>query len=307
MAISRATSATDDVTAEDASRRQTLLGILMMVTAVLMFTLMDTIGKHLTQAMPVQQAVWGRYIFHFLLTAALLPFVGGRVLVGTRRPLIQIGRGLLLAIATLFMFGAFSFVPLASAYVISFVAPLLVTAMSVPLLEERVGWRRWTAVLVGFLGVLIVIRPGLAEVHWALFLPLVTAFNFALYQIMTRKLSALPGENPLAMLFYLALVGAVVMSVIVPFHWTPLTLEHWLWMLTMGGLGATGHLILIRALTIAPASLLSPFIYTQIVWALILGWLVFGDRADGWTLLGGAVIIGSGLFVFYREGRVGSA
>jgi drug/metabolite transporter (DMT)-like permease len=303
MAIGRAAGMTEEATA----RRQTLLGILMMVTAVLMFTLMDTIGKYLTETISVQQAVWGRYIFHFLLTGALLPVVGGRALVATRRPSIQIGRGLLLAVATLFMFGAFSFVPLASAYVITFTAPLMVTAMSVPLLGEQVGWRRWSAVGVGFLGVLIVIRPGLTEVHWALFLPLVTAVNFALYQILTRRLSALPGENPFAMLFYLALVGAVVLSLIVPFYWTPLTLDQWLWMLTMGGLGATGHLILIRALTIAPASLLSPFIYTQIVWALILGWLVFDDRADAWTLLGGAVIIGSGLFVFHREARLGAA
>lgn len=303
MAISRPTVAADRAGARSETR-QTTLGIALMVTAILMFTLMDTIGKHLTETMPVQQAVWGRYIFHFLLTFAFLPFTGVRRLIRTGRPAMQIGRGLLLAVATLAIFGAFSYLPLANAYVITFTAPLLVTAMSGPLLHEHVGWRRWTAVAVGFLGVLIVIRPGMTEVHWALLLPLVTAFNFALYQILTRKLSAIPGEDPIAMLFYLALVGAVVLSLIVPFWWTPLDTSSWLWMFAMGGLGALGHLILIRALTIAPASLLSPFIYTQLVWALILGWLVFGDGVDAWTLLGGAVIIGSGLFVFYREGRL---
>lgn len=295
----------DQTCARRTERQNALFGILMMVAAVLMFTIMDTIGKHLMQTIPVQQAVWGRYVFHFLLTAMLLPFVGVRPLTVTRRPLTHLGRGLLLAVATLFMFGAFSFLPLADAYVISFTAPLLVTAFSVPMLGEAVGWRRWTAVAVGFLGVLIVIRPGFADVHPALLLPLVTAVNFALYQILTRKVSAVPGEQPLAMLFYLALVGTVVLSLIVPFYWTPLGPSEWLWMLAMGALGATGHLVLIRALTIAPASLLSPFIYTQIVWALLFGWIVFGDRPDLWTLAGGTVIVGSGLFVFWRESRIG--
>ena len=304
MAISRAGIFDDATVSRQSESQRNLLGIALMVLAVLMFTVMDTIGKHLTLTLAVEQVVWGRYLFHFLLTAALLPFVGQRALLGTRRPMLQLGRGLLLAVATLCMFTAFSYVPLADAYVISFTAPLLVTAFSVPLLREQVGWRRWTAVGVGFLGVLIVIRPGVAEVHWALFMPLITAVNFALYQILTRKLSALPGEHPLAMLFYVALVGAIVTSLIVPFHWTPLAATDWLWMLTMGALGATGHLVLIRALTIAPASLLSPFIYSQIVWALGLGWLVFGDRPDLWTLGGGAVIVASGLFVFWREARL---
>ena len=286
---------------EQRERRDALLGILMMVGAVLMFTIMDTIGKHLTTTMPVQQAVWGRYVFHLLLTALLLPLVGWRPLTATRHPMIQLGRGLLLAVATLFMFGAFSMLPLANAYVISFTAPLLVTALSVPMLGEKVGWRRWTAVAIGFMGVLIVIRPGFAEIQPALLMPLVTAFNFAFYQVLTRKISARPGEHPLAMLFYLALVGAIVLSLIVPFYWAPLAPTDWLWMVAMGALGAGGHLILIRALTIAPASLLQPFIYTQIVWALILGWFVFGDGTDVWTLTGGAVIVGSGLFVFWRE------
>ncbi|HEX6144029.1 MAG TPA: DMT family transporter [Geminicoccaceae bacterium] len=304
MAVSQAQAVGATATIDRGERRNALIGIALMVTAVLMFVIMDTIGKSLTQSLPVQQVVWGRYIFHFLLTAALLPFIGRRSLLATRRPLIQLGRGLLLAIATLCMFTAFSFVPLADAYVISFIAPLLVTALSVPLLAERVGWRRWTAVAVGFAGVLIVIRPGLVAVHWALLMPLITAANFALYQILTRKLSAEPGEYPVAMLFYVALVGTVVTSLIVPFYWTPLGVDEWLWMVAMGALGAAGHLILIRALTIAPASLLSPFIYTQIVWALITGWFVFGDRPDLWTLAGGTVIVGSGLFVFWREARL---
>jgi drug/metabolite transporter (DMT)-like permease len=300
MAISRQSPVATPILSDQeiASRA---LGIGLMVLAVLMFTIMDTIGKHLTQTYPVQQAVWGRYFFHFIVTLALLPMVGARQLMATRRPLVQLGRGLLLTIATLCMFTAFSFLPLTDTYVISFTAPLLVTALSVPLLGERVGWRRWSAVAVGFAGVLIVIRPGFGVMHWALFMPLVTAFNFALYQILTRKLSAVPGESAYAMLFYMALVGAVILSLIVPFYWQPVAPVDWLWMLATGALGASGHLILIRALTIAPASVLAPFNYTQIIWALALGWLIFGDKPGLWTLAGGAVIVGSGLFVFYRE------
>ena len=284
--------------------RGALIGILLMMTAMLTFTVMDSIGKHLTQIYPVQQAVWGRYFFHFVVTLAFLPFVGPRRLMATSRPLVQLGRGTLLAIATLCMFTAFSYLPLANAYVISFTAPLLVTALSVPLLREQVGWRRWTAIAVGFSGVLLVIRPGFGVMHWALLMPLITAFNFALYQIMTRKLSAVPGESPYAMLFYMALVGAVIQCLIVPFYWQPVAPHDWLWMLATGILGAVGHLILIRALTLAPASVLAPFNYTQIIWALLLGWLVFGDAADAWMLAGGTVIVGSGLFVFYREARI---
>ena len=191
--------------------------------------------------------------------------------------------------------------PLADAYTITFTAPLLVTVFSIPWLGERVGWRRWSAVLAGFAGVLIVLRPGLGATHWALALPLIAALGFALYQILTRKVSAVPGESPLAMLFYLACVGTAIMTVLVPFFWQEVAPVDWLAMTAMGALGGLGHLILIRALTIAPASLLAPFVYSQIVWALVLGYLVFGDVPDRWMLVGCCVIVASGLYVFYRE------
>jgi drug/metabolite transporter (DMT)-like permease len=162
-------------------------------------------------------------------------------------------------------------------------------------------------VLAGFAGVLIVIRPGFGVTHWALALPLITALGFALYQILTRKVSAVPGESPLAMLFYLACVGTLIMTALVPFFWQPVAPVDWLAMVAMGALGGVGHLILIRALTIAPASLLAPFVYTQIVWALVLGYLVFGDVPDRWMLVGCAVIVASGLYVFYREAVLGKS
>ena len=281
------------------------VGIALTVLAVFMFTVMDTIGKSLTASYPVQQVVWARYFFNLLFLSLLIPPLGVRRLVRTRRLGLQIGRGVLVVLATLCMFAAISVVPLADAYTVTFTAPLLVTVFSIPLLGERVGWRRWSAVLVGFTGVLIVIRPGFTAVHWAMLMPLVTAVCFALYQILTRKVARVAGESAFAMLFYLSLVGAVALTAIVPFFWQPVAPAHWGWMAAMGLLGALGHLLLIRALTLSPASLVAPFTYSQIIWAIALGYLVFGDLPDRWMLIGGAVIIASGLFVFYREAVLG--
>ena len=149
----------------------------------------------------------------------------------------------------------------------------------------------------------MVIRPGFGVFHWALLLPLVTATCFAIYQILTRKIGALPSERPLALLFYMAFAGTLALSLVVPFYWQPLDPTAWIGMIAMGALAAIGHLLLIKALTLASAVTLSPFIYTQLIWAIILGYALFGDVPDRWMLLGGAIIIGSGLFVFYREAR----
>jgi drug/metabolite transporter (DMT)-like permease len=286
---------------------RTVAGIGLMVLAILLFTVMDTIGKDLTARYSVPQVVWARYFFQFALMLLLIPRVGVVDLVRSARVGTHVIRGLLLAASTICLIGAISFVPLADAYAITFTAPLLVTVFSIPLLGERVRWRRWSAVLAGFAGVLIVIRPGFGVTHWALALPLITALGFALYQILTRKVSAVPGESPLAMLFYLACVGTLIMTALVPFFWQPVAPVDWLAMAAMGALGGVGHLILIRALTIAPASLLAPFVYTQIVWALVLGYLVFGDLPDRWMLVGCAVIVASGLYVFYREAVLGKS
>jgi drug/metabolite transporter (DMT)-like permease len=281
------------------------IGIAMMLLATLLFTVMDSIAKNLTASYPVQQVIWARYFFQFALMLLLIPRLGIAGLLWTRRPGVHIARGLLLMISTYCMITAISIVPLADAYTITFTAPFLVTILSVPLLKERVGWRRWTAVLVGFAGVLIVFRPIAAPVHWAMLLPLITAACFALYQILTRKVSYDSRETAFMMLFYLAWVGTAVMSAIVPAYWQTVVAGDWAWMIGMGALGAAGHLILIRALAITPASLLSPFIYSQIVWALGIGYLWFGDLPSIWMLIGCAVIVASGLYVFYREAVLG--
>jgi drug/metabolite transporter (DMT)-like permease len=275
----------------------------MMVAAMMLFTGMDTIGKVLSADQPVQQVVWGRYFFQFAWMLLLIPFYGLRALTQTKRLGTQMTRGFLVALATICLFTAVSVIPLADAYTISFVAPFIVTILSIPLLGERVGWRRWSAILVGFLGVLVVIRPGFGVVHWALLLPLVTATCFAFYQILTRKIGALPSERPLALLFYMAFAGTLALSSLTPFYWEPVSPQAWAGMVAMGLLASIGHLLLIKALALASAVTLSPFIYTQLIWAIIIGFFLFGDGPDGWMLLGGSIIIASGLFVFYREAR----
>ncbi len=297
--------ATPRVVGTAPARGTTMLGIGMTLLAIGLFAFMDTIGKSLMQRYPAPQVVWARYFFQCTLMLLFLPRLGVTGFLRTRRHGLQVGRGLLLLLATLCMYGAISVVPLADAYAITFTAPLLVTALSVPLLKERVGWRRWTAVVIGFIGVLIVIRPGFGQVPWQLMLPLITAACFAVYQIFTRMISVDPCETPFVMLFYLAWVGALATTLVVPFYWQPVAPLDWLWMAAIGGLGATGHMVLIRALTIAPASLIAPFTYSQIIWALILGFLVFGDVPDAGMLAGCTVIIASGLFVFYREAVLG--
>lgn len=282
-------------------------GIALMVLAMLLFTCMDTIGKALTATQPVQQVVWGRYLSSALWMAALIPVLGWRRLIVTRYPLLQLSRGLLIVLATLAIFMAFAVMPLADVYTITFIAPLLITLLSIPLLGEKVGWRRWTAVVVGFAGVLIVIRPGTGAMQGAALWPLLTALGFASYQLLTRRLSGDVRESPSAMAFWMAVVGALVTSAIVPFTWAPLAPGTVFWLLVMGALGAAGHLILILALTRAAASALAPFNYTQLIFAVALGWLVFGDLPDAYTVLGGTVIIASGLFVLHRSRVRGQA
>jgi drug/metabolite transporter (DMT)-like permease len=175
----------------------------------------------------------------------------------------------------------------------------------VPLLKEQVGWRRWTAVLVGFTGVVIALRPMPGSIQWAMLLPLVTAACFAFYQVLTRIGSYAVDETAVMMLFYTAMVGAGVATLVVPFFWQPLALADLGWMIAVGAIAVTGHLSLIKALTIAPASLVAPFVYSQFIWAITLGYLWFGDTPGIWMLSGCAVIISSGLYVFYREALLG--
>jgi drug/metabolite transporter (DMT)-like permease len=272
------------------------------VVAVFLFTVMDTIAKWLMRSYPVEQVVWARYCSHTALMLLLSPIYGARPLFRTSRPVGQISRGVLMVGSTLSFFAALSFIPLTDAYAISFSSPILVTLLSIPLLGEKIGLRRWTAMLVGFAGVLIVIQPGSGVASGASALALLTAFQYALYQIVTRKLSAT--ETSLGLLFYSSVVGTVVMSAWMPFIWQTPSFLAGVVMCALGLLGAAGHLILIRALTLAPVSTTAPFGYLQLIWAIAFSFLLFGDVPDLPTVIGALLVAGSGLYIFRRTARL---
>ena len=276
-------------------------GIAWMLLTMGLFVTMDGLAKWLTQSYPVPQVIWARYAFHFGLLAL---FLNWRLVatLRTRNLKLQIGRSLLLvATTTLFFFGI-SQVQLATASALMFVAPLLVTLLSIPLLKEQVGPRRLASVAVGFLGALVILRPGDELFDLAALLPLGAACTYAVYQIATRVLSAV--DAPLTTLVYTALVGAVLSSLVVPFVWQTPDLLGWGVMLAVGGFGAVSQFCLIKAFQAAPASTVTPFGYSAILWATLYGWLLFAELPDSWTLIGAAVIVASGLYIWHREHRV---
>lgn len=276
--------------------------IALMVFGVTTFAVMDALGKQLAEEMDVLQVIWGRYVFALPLVVVLAPpHTWGRLLRGSR-PVLQFGRALMPMAAGLTIVLALRTMPLADATVISFVAPLLVTALSIPLLGEKVGWHRWAAVLVGFAGVVIIARPGAGAFQWVSLLPFATALSSALYQISTKLLSA--SVHALSTLLYTMVVGFILSTLALPFVWEAPTTQGWLLMAVSGVVNALGHYAIIRAFAGAPASTLAPFIYTQIVCAAILGYVMFGEVPDTITWLGTAIVVASGLYVLHRERRV---
>ena len=284
--------------------RQRMVGIVLMVAAMACFIVSDAAAKRLTLDHDVVQIIWVRYLFHLsAMVVLLVPF--GRLSIRTARLKLQIGRSLFLLVATYCFVTGLSFLPMAEATTLLFLAPLLITALSVPLLGEHVGLRRWTAVIVGFVGVLIVTRPGFGVMHPAAAVVLVAALASAFYQITTRKLSST--DNAYTTLFYTAITGVVVFGVAAPFAWRPPTPLGWALMAWTGVFGGLGHLLFIKAHHLARVAVLAPFLYTQLVFAALVGFLVFGDLPDLWTVSGAVVIIASGLYVFFRERRAGGA
>ena len=277
-----------------------LRGILLMFIALGVFTLMDTIGKYLSHWYPVPGLVWARYAINILMLLAFLAWRGELRYVRTARPGIQVARGLLLGMATLLYFTALSRMPLAEASAIAFVLPLFVAVLAVPMLGELLDAGRLAAILVGLAGALVIVRPGSEAFTVYALLPLGMALMNALYQILTRKVAGL--EPPLTSLFYGSLVGAVMFAPVLPFAWEmPQDPWHWVLLLVLGLLATVGHFILIRAFDFAPATLLAPFVYTQLLWTMLVGFLVFGDFPDGVSLVGMAIIVGAGLYLVGRQ------
>ena len=260
---------------------------------------MDGFAKYLSDDLPILQITWARYFFTVAFVFPIMLFFYKKQLVWSDKPKLQIFRGLILLSANICFFYAISVISLAKALTLAFIAPLIVTAFSPILLGEKVGFRRWTAVAVGFIGSLIVIRPGFLEFNLASMAALATGFFYGFYLIITRKLST--SDNSLLTLLITGMVGALLVSLIIPFYWVKPTLNQWSLMAGIGVFACIGHLFLILSLKYADASKLAPLGYTGIIPNVIIGYYFFNELPDNWTYLGLFIIVLSGLYISRRE------
>ena len=298
------TASPPPATAESSSAasESPLAAILLLVTAMSVVPLMDGIAKYLSASYPVSQVVWARYFFHLLVLLPLVLWHHGPRGLMPRNPAVQVLRSAFLLLSTIFFFAAIALIPLADAIALVFVSPLLVTAFSPLILGEQVGLRRWSAVIVGFVGACIVFRPGFGMLQWGSLLALAAGSTYAFYVLMTRKLSG--SAPPLVTLFYTALLGGAVMTAVMPFAWVAPSHQDLALMVAMGVIAACGHFLIIKAFEKAPASLLAPYGYSEIVMATLVGYVAFGDFPDHWTWIGIAIIVCSGIYISLREQRL---
>ena len=270
--------------------------------AWVMLPIMDGFAKYLSSDLPVLQITWARYFFTVAFTLPIMFFFFRKNLVWTDKPKLQLIRGLILLTANVCFFYSISIISLAKALTLAFIAPLVVTAFSPIFLSEKVGFRRWSAVLIGFIGSMVVIRPGFVEINLASLAALGTGVMYGFYLIITRKLSS--SDNPLLTLLLTGVVGAIIISFVMPFVWIKPTLNQWSMMAAIGIFACVGHLFIILSLKYADASKLAPFSYFEIVTNIIIGYYFFSDFPDKWTFLGLFIIILSGIYISRRENIV---
>jgi drug/metabolite transporter (DMT)-like permease len=260
---------------------------------------MDTIAKYLSAELSFFQITWARYFFTVFFTLPLMFFFFKKNLTWSTQPKLQIFRGLTLFCANVLFFYSISIISMAKALTLAFVAPLITTALSPIFLGEKVGFRRWSAVIIGFIGSLIVIRPGFIEFNLASIAALGTGFFYGIYLVITRKLHS--SDSPLLTLLLTGVVGGIIASFIVPVVWVNPSINQWSLLALMGIFACLGHLFLILSLKYADASKLAPFGYFEIVTNIMLGYYFFGDFPHYWTWLGLTIIICSGVYISFRE------
>ena len=272
-----------------------LRAIALAVSATVLFGSSDTISKYLSGSLPIIEFIWIRYVL-FLIMAG---FLVRRRSVIPRNPGQQVARGLCVAgSSVLFVYGVRQ-MTMAQATTISFLSPMLITILSIPLLGETVGPRRWAAVGAGMVGMLVVVRPGMGGFQPAALFGVASSFCWALALIITRRISS--SDTPQTTVLWSAAIGTAVLTLMLPFEAVWPTASQLAWSLVLGVLASGGQWLVILAHRIAPASLLAPFFYSQLLWVTVLGFLVFGNLPDGWTLAGAAIIIASGLYTAHRE------
>lgn len=282
------------------ARKDRLVGIGMMVAALAIFSVLDATAKWTSQFIHPMQAVWARYFVSVVIVMAILNPVTAPGVVKTGAPGLQAFRSLMLLTSTALNFVALQYLQLAETISIMFAAPLLIAILSGPFLGEWPGPRRMAAIGVGFLGVVVVMRPGAQGLHPAALLTVLGTVSYAFYALLTRKLSRIDSSE--TTMVYSGLAGLALITPALPWLWSaPPSGLVWAGMGLMGACGAFGHWLVICAHRRAPASVLAPFMYSQLIWMLALGWLVFGQLPDIWTLVGGAIVVSSGLYLLYRE------
>ena len=275
--------------------------IILNLSAWVMLPIMDGFAKYLSSTIPVLQITWSRYFFTVIIVLPVMLIFFRKNFKWTEEPKLQLIRGLLLFCANILFFYSISVISLAKALTLAFIAPLIVTILSPILLGEKVGLRRWAAVITGFIGSLIVIRPGFVEVNLASIAALATGVLYGFYLIVTRKLHN--SDHPLLTLLLTGVVGAIIGSLIIPSVWVQPTITEWYMMFAIGFFASIGHLFLILSLRYADASKLAPFGYFEIITNIIIGFYFFNHFPDNWTFLGLFVIISSGIYIFRREAQ----
>ena len=278
--------------------------IILNASAWMIVPVMDALAKFLSNSMSVFQIAWARYFFSALFTLSLMLFFYRKTLVWSKNPKLQMIRGFVLAFSTLCFFYAISIISLPKALTLAFVAPITCTAFSPIFLKEKVGFKRWSAVLVGFLGVLIVIRPGFIELNLATFAAVSCGICYGFYFIITRKLST--SDNPLLTLLFTSVVGFFIISLFLPSVWIYPSLKEWFIMVLIGLIAFVAHLFIIVSLKYADASKLAPLGYTEIITNILISYYFFNELPDNWTYLGLFIIVFSGAYILKREHMVKS-
>ncbi|MBS0220631.1 MAG: DMT family transporter [Proteobacteria bacterium] len=277
------------------------LGALLTMLAMLCFAGMDAISKSLVVDYPVGQMMWVRYGLLCLFALFIARSRGVRVAIKSAQPRLQIVRSLVAVVEGATFVLAFRYLPLADTHAVAATSPLIVIALGVVFLGERAGLARWLAVAAGLVGVLLIVRPGFRTFDWPLLLPLAGAILWAGYQVLTRL--AARHDQPDTTLLWSAIVAFIATSFVGPFEWQWPTGAAWAMMVAISLIGAIAHYALIRALDYAEAGALQPYAYTLLVWATLMGFLVFDNVPDGWTMLGAAIVVASGLYTWHHDWR----
>ncbi|MGE4327045.1 MAG: DMT family transporter [Pseudodonghicola sp.] len=282
-------------------RNNVPLGILLMVGSTIVFALQDGISRHLAGAYNTWMVVMIRYWFFaaFVIFLAARSRGGLRAATRTEQPLLQIFRGLLLAGEVCVAIYGFTVLGLIQSQAVFICYPLLVAALSGPVLGEKVGWRRWVAIGIGLVGVMIILQPGVGVFNPAAIIPLISALMFALYGLLTRYVAR--RDTAATSFFWTGVAGAVMMTAIGIWFWQPMIGTDWIWMSILCVTGVLGHWLLIKCYEVAEAGAVQPFAYFHLIWASILGMTVFGEVLRDNILIGAALIIGAGLFTLWRE------